>query len=284
MLEMIDGTVVEAHKLTGGVANTVWLVTLADGGQQVVKATEGAPPGMFPAEAAGLRALREGGVRTPDVLAVADGHLVLEALRPCPDEPEFWARAGRATARLHGNAGERFGWPADGWLGLLPQHNPWTDDGHRFFAEHRLLRYLGEPKAEGVLTAEDRAVVERICAKLPELVPVMPPVLTHGDLWRNNLVSTAAGEPAFIDPAVSWTWAEVDLAMLYCTPHRPHRFFDAYQEVRPLRPGWLERMPLLYLRELLCTFAHEGANRLCLDRFHEIVRPFVRSGRQPKED
>jgi fructosamine-3-kinase len=48
-------------------------------------------------------------------------------------------------------------------LGRLRQVNTWNADGHEFFAEHRLLRYLTEPPAEQALTADDRHAVERLC-------------------------------------------------------------------------------------------------------------------------
>jgi hypothetical protein len=33
------------------------------------------------------------------------------------------------------------------------------------------------------LTSADRRALERFCARMPEIIPAMPPVLTHGDLW-----------------------------------------------------------------------------------------------------
>ncbi len=44
----------------------------------------------------------------------------------------------------------------------------------------RLLRYLTEAPAEQALTATDRRALERLCARLPELIPPMPetPLLT----------------------------------------------------------------------------------------------------------
>jgi fructosamine-3-kinase len=271
----VDGRSVRtAEELTGGYASSAWLVTGADGRREVVKVSRQAPPGLFATEAAGLAVLREAGLRTPDVLALSRRSLRLEALNPrTPDDPEFWAAAGRAVARLHGTTSTTYGWDTDGWLGTLPQENGWDDDGHRFFAERRVLRYLREPKVDQALDTTDRARLERICARLPELVPAGPPVLTHGDLWHANLIADDAGAPVFIDPAVSWMWAEVDISMMFCTGDVPAGFFDAYHEVRPPSDGWRERMPLLNLRELLCMVAHFGPGEQ-LGRIRDVLQRF----------
>jgi fructosamine-3-kinase len=273
-----DGDRVEL--LTGGAVNQVWMVTRPDGSRVVVKAAAEAPDDLFAIEAEGLDVLRErGAMRTPAVLSMARTSLVLEALDPdCPDEPAFWDEAGRAVAGLHAVSGPRFGWHRDGWLGLLSQRNAWCDDGHEFFAVHRVLRYLGEPLVDAHLDGADRAALERLCALLPELVPPAPPALTHGDLWRTNVVSAPGGRPAFIDPAVSFTWPEVDLSMMFCAggPPVPRRFFDAYREVRPLEPGWEGRLRLLHLRGLLADLAHFGDEWGCLRQIRETIRPFRR--------
>ena len=144
-----------AEKLVGGFANCTWRVTLADGQVVVVKSSSTAPDGLFAVEAAGLQVLRDdGGLRTPAVIAVRPRSLTLEALNPTtPDTTEFWEAAGRAVAELHGRTSPRFGWDHDGWLGRLPQENGWDDDGHRFFATRRILRYLREPRTRQALLA-----------------------------------------------------------------------------------------------------------------------------------
>ena len=110
---------------------------------------------------------------------------------------------------------EGFGSAHDGYLGRVVQRNSWTASGHEFFAQYRLLRYLDEPLVRQELTRADRRALERFCDRLTEIVPVMPAVLTHSDLWAGNLLSGADGRITVIDPAVSYTWAEVE--------HRDHR-------------------------------------------------------------
>jgi fructosamine-3-kinase len=81
-----------------------------------------------------------------------------------------------------------------------------------------------------------------------------------------------------IDPAVSYTWAEVDLSMLWCCrgPAVSRHFFDVYQEINPSPPGWAERMPLLHVRELLSSMAHIGDSEGDARRLRSILAPFYR--------
>jgi fructosamine-3-kinase len=268
---------VDTRPLAGGTHHRVWLATQPDGSRVVVKATPGAPPGMFEAEAEGLDALRRSGmVATPRVFDVAADFLVLDALEPLPgpEDAGFWERAGRALAGLHSIGNDRFGWDHDNWLGPLRQLNPWTEDCYEFFARNRILRYLGEPAVAAVLTAPQRAAIERICSRLPQLVPPARPALTHGDLWRGNLLSTSDGELAVIDPAVSWSWPETDLSMLlFSGAPVPDRLFAAYHEIRPAEPGWRDHLLVLHLRELLCVLSQSetlvpGTTRRVLDLIH----------------
>jgi fructosamine-3-kinase len=89
------------------------------------------------------------------------------------------------------------------------------------------------------------------------------------------MVADPAEGPVFIDPAVSWTWAEVDLSMMYCNGGAPARFFDAYHELNPPPSGdWRERMELLHLRELLAVVAHFGPIRDCVGRIRDVIGRF----------
>ena len=274
----LEGGVVSIGRLPGGYVADTWLVTYSNGTRVVGKTVTGAPADLFQAEAEGLAALRAAGhLQTPGVLAVTDRLLLLEALAARDDSESSWEAFAHDLAALHrSTVHEMFGWARAGYLGRVVQQNPWTASGHEFFAQHRVLRYLDEPLVQQELTRADQRAVERFCDRLPELIPVMPAVLTHGDLWPGNLLSREDGRITAIDPAVSYTWAEVDLSMLWGCQRPPpsERFFDLYQELNPLLPGWRERMPLLHVRELLSSMAHLGDADGGAQRLRRILAPF----------
>lgn len=273
------GDVVAVEPATGGLAALAGRATRRDAAPVFVKAFVD-PPGddVFVAEAEGLTALRDrGGVATPDVILANRELLVLSLLAPRPSDESFWERFAHALARLHlGTTHPRFGWPRDNWLGRRRQVNTWDDDGFAFFAQHRLLRWLAEPRVEAALDAGDRAAVERLCHRLPELLPDRPACLTHGDLWSQNVLATAGGAPALIDPAVSYLWAEVDLAHLWSTspPPEAHRFFDVYAELTSLEGDWRARMPIIQLRQHLAVLAQFEDDWGAADQLRATLAPF----------
>lgn len=272
--------VVDVEPVSGGLAATAGLARRRDGTTVFVKAFTAPPSGdAFAVEAEGLAALRTHGVATPEVIVATADVLVLEALRPRPRTETFWTELAHALAQLHTSTVHAgFGWHRDGWLGRRPQVNTWTDDGFAFFAEHRLLRWLAEPRVATALDAADRKALERLCTRLPELLPTKPACLTHGDLWMQNVMATADGRPALIDPAVSYTWAEVDLAHLWTTvpPPESRAFFDIYTELTGLDPGWRDRMPIIQLRQHLAVIAQYDDDWGAAEAVRGTLAPFRR--------
>ncbi|WP_328345400.1 fructosamine kinase family protein [Micromonospora sp. NBC_00421] len=273
--------IVTITPVSGGLAALAGIAHRRDAPSVFVKAFAEAPDGdgdAFVAEAEGLAALRErGGLATPEVIVANHELLVLSLLQPRPSEVAFWEQFAHALAQAHTSTiHPRFGWHRDNWLGRRRQMNAWADDGFAFFAERRLLRWLSEPRVEAALEPADRAALERLCARLPELLPVRPACLTHGDLWAQNVLATADGRATVIDPAVSYMWAEVDLAHLWITspPPESRRFFDVYAELTGLDADWPARMPIIQLRQHLAVLAQFDDDWGAAETIRATLAPF----------
>src|SRR5690606_41654936 len=134
---------------------------------------------------------------TPEVLIADRDVLVLTVLRPRPADETFWEQLAHALAHLHtSTVHPRFGWHRDNWLGRRRQVNTWTDDGFEFFARYRLLRWLDEPRGPPALAPVEGVAHERLCARLPALLPMSPARLARGDRWGQNVVAAPDGRPA----------------------------------------------------------------------------------------
>ncbi|MEI7833176.1 MAG: fructosamine kinase family protein [bacterium] len=267
----------EIAPLQGGVISQVLRVNFGDGATVVVKQHHDPPPGLYACEAEGLRALRvPGGPTVPEVYAVGEDFLVLEDLGSGNTPQDgYWENFGHAVATLHRQTAPQFGFHADNYLGKFPMNNSWQDDGYAFYAETRILDFLSAPLCLEVLTAEDRANLERLAARLPQLMPPQPAVLLHGDLWHTNMLVGKAGEPAFVDPATYYGWAEADLTMSRQYGNIPEAFFAAYQEVNPLPEGWWERLDLFTIKEHMSMIAHFGDKHGNVGKVRELLARFL---------
>jgi len=219
----------------------------------VVKRWPGAPADFFSAEAAGLATLAgAGALRVPRVLALEPERLVLEDLGEGAAKGTFWTIAGEGLASQHQLRNARFGFKRDGYCGPTPQSNAWTDDGWDFFATHRLRPQARRALEGGHLVADDVDAVERICARLRDLIPAQPASLLHGDLWMGNWHCCGDGAPALIDAgAVHFGWAESELAMLTLFGTPPDAFWRAYEAHSTPASDWRERAPIYNLYHLL---------------------------------
>lgn len=246
------GEVGESRPVGGGCISNGAVVVATGGERFFLKTNPGAPADMFEREVEGLAAIRvDGGPTVPRPLLHGVDFLLMEDLAPAARAGDYWADFGRQMAALHRVTKERFGFEHDNYIGSTPQPNRWTADGYEFFAEQRLGFQSELAARKGLLSSKEAEDVGRLAVRLPELVPEQPASILHGDLWSGNAISDAAGNPAIIDPAAYFGWAEADLAMTALFGGFNERFYRAYVEARPLVPGWRERFPLYNLYHLL---------------------------------
>ncbi|NNE17658.1 MAG: phosphotransferase [Myxococcales bacterium] len=246
----------QADPLGGGDINDAYQVTLGDGTRLFVKTHANPPPGMFEAEARGLRWLAEANViRTPRVIAVSDArpaYLALELMTPAKRRAAFDETLGRSLAALHAYGAPSFGLDHDNFIGRLAQSNAVNDDWASFYWSSRLEPQLELAANRGLIDSAMRSAFDALQRVLPDRVGAAePPARLHGDLWGGNLHVDGEGQPALIDPAVYGGHREIDLAMMRLFGGFGERVFAAYAEARPLGPGAAERIALYQLYPLL---------------------------------
>jgi len=249
----------EVRPIGGGDINQAFHAVLADGTEAFVKTRADASPGEYAAEAAGLEWLAEpGGVRTPGVLAIGEDYLALQWVEHGRLDAPGASELGRGLARTHLAGARHFGEfrgsgaGAESGFGSLRLPNDPTEDWPSFYGERRLLPLARLARERGALTSAGVGAVERVSARLVDLVgPPEPPSRLHGDLWQGNVMAGSDGQAWLIDPSAYGGHREIDLAMLRLFGAPASGVFDAYDEMAPLAEGWQERVGLYQLLPLL---------------------------------
>lgn len=116
-----------------------------------------------------------------------------------------------------------------------------------FFRDHRLLYMADEAHRAGRLPADVRRRIDTIAARLEEWIEEPDaPALVHGDMWTGNVLCGENGIAGFIDPAIYYGDAEIELAFSTLFGTFNDAFFSRYAELRPIRPGFFEIRRDLY--------------------------------------
>jgi len=258
----------------GGCVGDVSRVALADG--RVVVAKTGDKGSGLDLEGFMLRYLREkGSLPVPEVLHAADDLLVMSFIETSGAiDDGAQAHAAEILARLHAVTADAFGFARPTVIGGLAQPNPWTKSWRDFFRDQRLLYMARQAFDAGRLPKDLLKRTERLALRLASWIgDGAQPALIHGDLWTGNVLVRGGRVAGFVDPAIYYADAEIELAFstLFGTFGEP--FFARYGALRAIAPGFFEERrdlynlyPLLVHVELFGG-AYAGSVARTLDRF-----------------
>ena len=230
-----------------------------------VKLNQASQVAMFEAEALGVQQMwQTKTIRVPQPICwgIAENYayIVLEWIdMGGRSQGAAMVEMGRQLAKLHqwkptddDPASHQFGWEMNNTIGSTPQINPWTKDWATFWRDHRIGYQLKLAQRRGARFHQAEQLLDKIPEILADYHP--KPALVHGDLWGGNASVTAEGEPVIFDPATYFGDREVDLAMTELFGGFPSAFYQGYQEVLPLEPGYEQRKILYNLYHILNHF------------------------------
>lgn len=229
--------------LSGGCVGEVYRVTLPDNTSLVAKLDRSANPRLA-CEGRMLRYLAEHSrLPVPAVLHSSDSLLLMEYIE---GESHFTVAAQRHAAELlvelHNLSAPRgFGFEEDTLIGGLHQPNPLTASWIDFFRDQRLM-YMGSIAVKaGRMPHTLLGRLERFSARLDEwLEEPTRASLIHGDVWTTNVLARNGRITGFIDPAIYYAHAEIELAFTTLFGTFDEGFFRRYEELRPIAPGFME--------------------------------------------
>lgn len=233
-------------------------IDLADGRTLAVKARQATARGDLRLEAYMLgELLRHSELPVPTVRVAEPDLLVMDFIEADGGgiTPAVERHAAELIARLHAMPRPTFGYARDTLIGPLPQPNPEARRWIPFFREHRLLAMARAAQAERRLSSKLLVRLEHLGDRLEDyLIEPSAPSLLHGDLWTGNMLVRGDRIAGFVDPAIYCGHPEIELAFTTMFGTFGAVFFDTYEALRPLEPGFHELRCAIY--NLYPTLVH----------------------------
>jgi len=254
----LGSPVTETAPLPVGFGLTGLAVRLDDGRHLAVKARSGESGPSLEIEGYMLGELaRLSDLPVPHVYIAEADLLVMDFIENDggPITPAVERDAARLLSALHATPRESFGYARDTLIGPLAQPNPESSLWVPFFRDHRLLHMARAAQDEGRLPAAFLSRIERLAERLDDylLEPHFPSLL-HGDLWTGNVLVDGSRIAGFVDPAISCGHPEIELAFTTMFGTFGDAFFDTYEGLAPLEPGFQDLRRDLY--NLYPTLVH----------------------------
>jgi protein-ribulosamine 3-kinase len=207
-------------------------------------------------EAEGLQKLRKSTfLKVPETFGhgrIEDyNYLLSEFISTSRHQLDYWEELGLGLAHLHLTQGKQFGLESDNYIASLHQKNHQNDNWLDFFIEQRLEPMLGMAYFEKLIPLDFLKKFQKIYPKMESLFPLEKPALLHGELWSGNVICNQQGKPCLIDPAIYFGHREMDLAFSRLFGGFDSRFYEAYESIVPLEPGFESRIGIYNLYPLL---------------------------------
>lgn len=227
---------VDSRPAGAGASGSVMRVKFADGSTLIAKHARHDDADLT-IEARGLGLLaRRSTLPVPAVISAEPDLLLLEDM-PGSSGLLHTAEedAARSLSELHGvtAADGLYGLDHDGLIGPLTQFNTTSSSWVEFYRDRRLLAMTREAAREASLPLALADRLERLGARLADLLPDRPsPSLVHGDVWSGNVLAVDGRITAFLDPAPFYGDAEVELAFIGLFSTFGPGFFDRYHSLR----------------------------------------------------
>ncbi len=230
----------------------------------------------FREEVKGIEFLKQHKVQTPSIIFSGKLReaifLVLNWIDEGDRTTSFWENLAQQLAKLHSGKNVKFGLSHTNYMGSLPQKNTFCTNFSQFFIENRLQPQLQIAKDKGILPVDIALKFERLFKNLSEIFPTEKPAALHGDLWSGNFMCNKNRQAVFIDPAVYYGHREVDLSMSTLFGGFSEKFYNTYQEIYPLEPGFAKRKDIYNLYPLLIHLNLFGTSYL--GSIKRILLPF----------
>jgi protein-ribulosamine 3-kinase len=241
----------------GGVSNTAYLLT--ERSKYFLKWNETPWFGSFTTEAFHLSLLRQTEtVRVPEVIAFAESQngspawMLQEWIGGASTQQEhdrLGAQLGEKLAALHWISAVEsltgYGYVMQGNDGSI---NHPDQEWATFLYEAHLRHHIEQARSENRWSTQRNQRIDRLIERLPLLLSGVrrSPSLLHGDLHSCNVRCASNGEPVVADPWTFYGDREVEIVTTLVSGDFPSAFYQAYNAVYPLEPGFEDLYRLIW--------------------------------------
>ncbi|GGZ29470.1 aminoglycoside phosphotransferase [Echinicola pacifica] len=251
-----DPTLLNSVRLISGGTMNQSVLLETDKGSFFLKSNHLPSSDVFVQEIKGLTLLhKHSPLQIPKTIGAGrigdQNYILIEWIHGGYPNENYWFDLGRGLAELHIATAPQFGLEEDNYIAILPQKNNFHPSWSEFYTEERLEPMIGKAYYDGLVNKAFYKKFQTIYPKLEALMPKEKPALLHGDLWSGNVIVNKKGHPCLIDPAVYYGHREMDLAFSKLFGGFRTEFYEAYNDVFPLEPGFEERADIHNLYPLL---------------------------------